>query len=969
MKLDTNFEVSTGFGAQAAIASKSATAASGHPPGWVRTALWHGVLLLSLLAAVRIEQQWFQIGTSPLLNPALGIAFAAVMLGGIRVVPVVLLAQALGHGWLAQQSLMEVFYSVLILTVQLALACMLRRFLVNRTVFRRVLHFNLFAAALFLLIAPSGYFLAGLTASVLAPVAHAFGFLQSGGWIGLCTASLADSLGMLLVGSGILAWRHDPQPWPGRQGWLLLLTSLALIQTGLVFSSAAGQRLDNHDLILFNVLPYLLLSAAAALYAAYYSPRVMTWLLLTLFATTVLALGDFKATGETQAAHALLLQICLAIYSTVMLSVSLLAAASARNQQHLMLNEQRYRELVESAPEAILLIDLDHATLVDANRKATEVLGFKLDVLLQLPLTQVFQGQPLDGGGELKFLDAILSASQDWGQPLLWRMTRSNGQSLTCEMHLVPLPTRQRRLVRISLTDITARLEAEQQRQKLEQEKLALLEFQQLQMNLMPVACLITDTEFRYTYWNPAAERMFGYSNHDIIGKLPSETILPDYAGAATDSGAPPPPADHPVRAIYRAVTREGHSLVCEWHHTVLRSTGGDTIGHLAMAVDITLRTQTEDALRESEERYRRMVEHSMEGIGIVQNGHLVYVNQAFVAIMHALFAHELVGRALAQLFTADCREAVSDLLHQLETQGQMFGLTERRLLRMDGEVAEVEISGTRVTIEGSEYLQVHVRDIGARKWTEREILRMNADLEQRVIERTAQLSEANRELESFSYSVAHDLRSPLRAISGFSGILMQDHRDQLSKDAQYFLERIAFGADRMAELIEDLLHLAQVSRAEARRVDVDMQHIVTSVLESLRDQYPQTRVILAPLARVTGDPSLLRQLMSNLLGNAFKFSARQPQPQIEIGVQDSPGETVFYVRDNGVGYDKAYQHKLFGVFQRLHSVAEFEGTGVGLAIVQRIAHRHGARVWSESEVGQGATFFVALPLAKAEKK
>ncbi len=968
MKFDSNFEVTTVFGMEAAAIPESPTAASDRRHGLIHRAFWYGLLLLAMLAAVRIEQPLFHIGAFPLLNPSFGIAVAAVMLGGVRSIPLVLLAQAIAHGWWAQP-LMVAQQSLVTAMVPLGVVCLLRRFLLHRQLLRRVLPFNLYVAALFLLIAPSGHLWIGLTGSALGFDAYNAGVVPAGGWLGLSTAALADGLGMLLVGSGILAWRHDPHPWPDRKVWLVLLTSLALIQACLLFSKSVGQRLEIPDPILFNFLPYLLLSAVAALYAAYCSPRVMTWLLFILVAMTALAIGDFTAPVKMTVAHALLLQICLAIYSTVMLSISLLAAASARHQQRLMLNEQRYRELVESAPEAILLIDLDRAILVDANRKATEVLGYALDDLQQLPLTQVFQGQSLSAGGTQNFLDAILSARQDWGQALLWRMTRSNGQPLTCEMHLVPLLTRQRRLVRISLADITARLEAEQQRQKLEQEKLALLEFQQLQMNLMPVACLITDTEFRYTYWNPAAERMFGYSNQDIIGKLPSETILPAYTGTATDSIAPPPPAENPLRTIYRAVTRDGHSLVCEWHHTVLRSTGGETIGYLAMAVDITLRTQTEDALRESEERYRRMVEHSMEGIGIVQNGHLVYVNQAFIDIMHALFAHELVGRALAQLFTADCREAVSDLLHQLETQGQMFGLTERRLLRMDGEVAEVEISGTRVTIEGSEYLQVHVRDIGARKWTEREILRMNADLEQRVIERTTQLSEANRELESFSYSVAHDLRSPLRAISGFSGILMQDHRDQLSKDAQYFLDRIAFGADRMAELIEDLLHLAQVSRAEARMVDVDMQHIVTSVLESLRDQYPQTRVVLAPLARVTGDPSLLRQLMSNLLGNAFKFSAKQPQPQIEIGVQDSPGETVFFVRDNGVGYDKAYQHKLFGVFQRLHSAAEFEGTGVGLAIVQRIAHRHGARVWSESDVGQGATFFVALPLITAELK
>ncbi|TAK91788.1 MAG: PAS domain S-box protein [Burkholderiaceae bacterium] len=947
MKFDTNADLNTDFGVEAF--ETPAVSAGGQGSGrasWWRIGLLYGAFFLAIALLSGVEQNWLQANGFHFFRPSLGVALAVVILGGVQMLPLVLLLQTgvLGAWTTAPE---PQWSQVAIVAVQLLLALWLRRYLLHRQLFRRVLNFNLYAAALLLLVVSGGYLMTGLLLGVPGP----------GGWLAWFSAMLSDGLGALLMTSAILAWRFDPTPWPGRAGWLWRGVSLLLILAGLIYWRPNSPAWDAVNVSLWSVLPYLLLSAIAALYAAYCSPRVMSWLLFIFVSAAVIAMHQLPV-GHLRVTHVLLLQICLVIYAMVMFSISVLAAETARNQQRLVFNERRYRELIESAPEAILVLDLDRAAMVDSNPKASEVLGYAPASLLHLPLAKIFPDQP-SADGTRNFQDAILRARQDWSVPMHWRMQRSDGRALIGELRLVPLLSTQRRLVRLSFSDITARLEAEQQRQRLEQEKLALLEFQQLQMNLMPVACLITDTESRYTYWNPAAECMFGYSNQEILGTLPSQTILPN--GLDTIPADAATSTEHYVRQVRSAVTRSGNTLVCEWYHAVLRSPGGDVIGYLAMAVDITQRAQAEDALRESEERYRRMVEHSMEGIGIVRNGCLVYVNRAFVEIAHALSAHELVGRSLVQMFTTDCREAVSALLNLLAENAQPFGLTERRLQRMDGEVAEVEISGTQVMIEGAQYLQIHVRDIGARKWTEREILRMNAELEQRVIERTAQLSEANRELEAFSYSVAHDLRSPLRAISGFSGILMQDYRQQLSSDAQYYLERIAFGADRMAELIEDLLHLAQVSRAEARFVEVDLHTVVQSVLEPLRDQYPKTQISQGFLPTVTGDPSLLRQLIANLFANAFKFSARQPQPIVEIGMLEDSESKIIFVRDNGVGYDKAYQHKLFGVFQRLHSTSEFEGTGVGLAIVQRIVHRHGGRVWSESEIGQGATFFFNL--------
>lgn len=256
------------------------------------------------------------------------------------------------------------------------------------------------------------------------------------------------------------------------------------------------------------------------------------------------------------------------------------------------------------------------------------------------------------------------------------------------------------------------------------------------------------------------------------------------------------------------------------------------------------------------------------------------------------------------------------------------------------------------------------IQDITDRKQAEEAILQLNRDLDRRVMERTAQLEEAIREQESFSYSVSHDLRAPLRHINSYSGVLLEDYGDRIPGEALHYLERIGTASRRMGQLIDDLLELSRVGRIELRKQTVNLSKKAMTIAAMLQETEPDRSVewVIAQGLTAKADTTLIRQVLLNLLGNALKYTARLPRARIEFGSTTVDGEQAFFVRDNGAGFDMAYENKLFRPFQRLHG-GEFPGTGIGLATVQRIIQRHGGRVWAEGKVNQGATFYFTLPV------
>ena len=294
----------------------------------------------------------------------------------------------------------------------------------------------------------------------------------------------------------------------------------------------------------------------------------------------------------------------------------------------------------------------------------------------------------------------------------------------------------------------------------------------------------------------------------------------------------------------------------------------------------------------------------------------------------------------------------------------------EWTVVRKDGSLVSALISITAIR-DDEDAVRGYVGllyDLTERKRAEDEIHRLNAELERRVVERTAQLELANDELEAFCYSVSHDLRAPLRHIDGFVQMLLSSCREGLDENGLHYLDVIRVSVRRMAELIDDLLNFSRTSRAEMRHRDLDMNKILGEVLQPLQDSCRDRKIewVVGNLPKVTGDSSLIKQVWTNLVENAVKYTRRRDVARIEISSRDENDESIFIVEDNGVGFDMRYLHKLFGVFQRLHSEDQFEGTGIGLATVQRIIQRHGGRVWAEAELDKGARFYFSLPKTRS---
>jgi PAS domain S-box-containing protein len=472
-------------------------------------------------------------------------------------------------------------------------------------------------------------------------------------------------------------------------------------------------------------------------------------------------------------------------------------------------------------------------------------------------------------------------------------------------------------------------------------------------------AIWLMDSDNKIIRANSATTNTLGLNSEQMIGKH-CGTLL---------HGAGETPDDCPYPRMLSTKARAATEIKLDnrWMSVSvdpILDDNNELIGAVHIMRDISYQKQAEQALRESESIFRELFEHMGSGVSIykpVENGSnfiIKDINDAGEIITNS--EHDkIIGRFVTDVFP-QVRE--KRLLHFLSEVNKTGVAAHFDTYNYIGDELEYWLGNYVLKLESGEIIAIY-NDLTDRVKAEENIKKLNEELEQRVEERTAQLEIANQELEAFSYSVSHDLRSPLRGISGWTQALYEDYADKLDEQAKGYLNRVVSETQRMSQLIEGLLKLSQISKSALTPEDVDLSQTALEVLERLKEEHPnrEVQIKIQPDLHTLGDKNLLEILLTNLFANAWKFTGKQEQPIIEFGTTTIEDKPAYFVRDNGAGFDMMHATKLFGAFQRMHKAVDYPGTGVGLATVQRIVIRHGGRIWAEAKPNEGATFFFTL--------
>jgi PAS domain S-box-containing protein len=628
--------------------------------------------------------------------------------------------------------------------------------------------------------------------------------------------------------------------------------------------------------------------------------------------------------------------------------------------------EEKFRALLESAPDAMVVVN-QVGEIVLVNLQAEKRFGYRRGELIGKNVKNIIS----EGFAERLIADALRSVedalAQEIGSGIELIGRRKDGSDFPIEIMLSPLKSAEGILVTAAIRDITERKDAEEHLVQMESRYRGLLE-------AAPDAMVVVNQGGEIVLLNLQAEKQFGYRRDELVGKN-VKSIIPEGFAERLIADALRSTEDVLAQQIGTGIEltgrrKDGSDFPIEIMLSPLKSAEGILV--TTAIRDITERKRAEEALRESGERARIVAESVTDVIyewDLKDKVEWYGDVDSLMGYPAGGFPRTIDGW-VAALHPED-KERV-----WLAIESQLKGVApynvDYRIAEKDGGWRWWSARGTVLRDEQGQPRRWvgAVTDITERKRAEEEIQKLNEQLEERVAERTGQLEASKKEMEAFTYSVSHDLRAPLRHVDGFSKLLIEEHLAELSPDAQEYVATIRDSVLQMGMLIDDLLNLARLGRKQLSTQVTGLNSLAEEVMADLKRANPDRLIEwkVETLPFVECDPALMKQVFANLLSNAVKFTRPRQPAVIELGVTSHDGARAVFVRDNGVGFSMKYANKLFGVFQRLHRAEDFEGTGVGLATVQRIIHKHGGRVWAEAELDKGATFYFTLNARDKEK-